>query len=133
MSVREEIDKAIATLLVRCRDANIQCEKMDLKSPLLADLRGYEVFLPAGRDKRGIVLLLSDDPDSLQEITDVLALDFESYCFLHGYEAICRDEYTYIEAAIAAQGRMRTYSIERIYSRLSGTPPKGLGDKKMSP
>lgn len=77
----------------RCRAAKIECTRED-------DFEGkpfLRLALPAGRETRTLVLRSSD-------AKALLAIPFESYRYLEGYEAICSYQENYIEAAVRQVG-----------------------------
>lgn len=88
----------------RCKAANILVAEEE--SGIEEGDKNLRVDLPAGREKRGIILWDAEDMQAF------LSISFEKYVFLPRYEAICSYEGGSIEALISSFGRSR-YFLDR--------------------
>jgi hypothetical protein len=100
---------AFADLEKRCKAANISViRRQEPEQPLLEANDTYAtVQLPSGRETRSIPFW------SHETIRRFLAIEFEKYVFLPGYEAICSYEYGTIECLTRPIDRIPTGSIWR--------------------
>ncbi len=74
----------------RCNNTGIEFQEKVLEEGSLM----LRVNLNAGREKRSLAI------SSTSNANKFLAIDFENYCFLMGYEAICSYKNQVIEASI---------------------------------
>jgi hypothetical protein len=99
---------AFLQLKNRCDEAGIKYDQFIDEDDYEA---GFEVYLPAGRDERRLVLWETNP----QKIQDLLSCSFEKYVFLGDYQAVASYELGSIEALISS---LRPSSAGHIKRRL---------------
>jgi hypothetical protein len=105
-----DFEAAAAKLASRCAEANIgfSQELSALGKPAV------RLSLPCGRDRRPFILT------TLQQLQDMLSIEFEKYVMLSGLAAICRYDVGTVEAHIRF---MRPLSSRIMAARLFGLDP----------
>ena len=97
------LGEARAELSKRCKAAGIPVEEQDG----LAGEKYLQIALPNGREKRYRTFF------SLHSITEFLAVPFERYTFVGGYEAICCYDEGSIEALVRGVGQSNMFALRR--------------------
>lgn len=102
----------------RCKTAGISFEEMEgLEEGDVA----AKIALPAGREKRWVHCWEHGD------YQDLLAIDFERYTFLSGYDAVCKYAEGTIEALLRPLGGPS--SPRSMYAKLFGVPVNEYNDR----
>ena len=103
-----QLNTARKELERRCKDANMAITESEAEE---GEQISLEVGLPSGRDKRWIYL------HDIEGINSLLAIPFEKYFFLSGYNAIGSYVDNEIEAAIRPLGPFGQSVFKRLFSK----------------
>lgn len=119
-NTKEVIRNDIESLLARCDSANIKYSLEE--APFLENQKYLMISFPSGREKH------QHHCFSIQQIRDLLEIQFESKHFLAGYKGIYSYESSVIECLITS---LNIISVRQIFSRLFELNPSEIEDEKI--